>query len=538
MTDAFSTKSYLVIDDFADMRAAIKGILISLGVTRIDQARNGSDAISQMQHKHFDVVLCDYNLGPGKDGQQVLEEARHRHLIGVDSIFIMITAENTREMVMGAVEYAPDSYLAKPFTKELLRTRLAKLFERKEHLTKVNQALLAKDYTGAIRELDTLIAAGPKNLSELLKLKADTCLAANRVDEALSIFEQVLAAREIVWARLGVGKVLLLKKQYAQAQETFAQLIEGDRDLIVAYDWLAKAQSAQNHFEEAEQTLANAVKRSPRGLKRQQTLGDMALSNGHHQVAEIAYERAVGLAKHSILNHPTLFAGLAKSKSANNKHAEALKVVNEINKIFPDQAEARFYAASATAIVKTNQGDQAGAQSALAEAEQALAQLDEAAPTSSHALEMAKTYARLGASEKATMLLHQAIANNHDEEEILTEIVQICRESSLDYDAETAIRDIQRGLVKTNNEGVRLIKQGEFGAAIRLLSEAAEEMPGNKTINLNAAKAIIMKMEKEGVTNEDIQQVRRYVDRVQGLAPSDWRLADVNARLRKFASRG
>ncbi|QGU31901.1 tetratricopeptide repeat-containing response regulator [Thermochromatium tepidum] len=536
MADAFTAKSFLVVDDFADMRSAIKGILISLGVTRIDQANNGKEAIAKLQNKHFDVILCDYNLGPGKDGQQVLEEARHRRLIGVDTIFIMITAENTREMVMGAVEYAPDSYLSKPFTKELLRTRLTKLFERKADLTKVNEALMAKDTAAAIRELDALIAAKPRNLGELLKLKSELCIDSSRLDEAMATLEQVLAIREMPWARLGIGKIQFQRKQYDQALETFRHLTEQEPNFIAAYDWLAKTQVAKRRFAEAEETLRLAVRLSPRGIQRQHTLGELALNNGHTEIAEGAYEQAVTLAKHSVLNHPALFAGLANSKSANGKYDEALKVTAEINKVFPDRPEASFYAASATALVKTRQGDKAGAEAALAEAEQVLAQLNETVHASEHALEMAKTYAGLGRADKATALLRQVIANNHDDDETLNRVVQLCQESGLDYDAETAIQEVQRDVVKTNNEGVRLIKQGEFEAAIQLLTQAANEMPGNKTINLNAAKAILMYMERRGVTEEGLRTVRCYIDRVQSLAPDDWRLADVNARLRKLTT--
>jgi tetratricopeptide (TPR) repeat protein len=534
MAEQFSDRHYLIVDDFSDMRAVIRSILRSLGVNHIDQARDGKDAIAQMSRKRYDVVLCDYNLGPGKDGQQVLEEARHRQLIGVDCIFIMVTAENTREMVMGAVEYAPDNYLAKPFTKELLKSRLDKLFERKAHLAKVNKALMAKDYGSAILELNALIATTPKNLSDLLKLKADICLNSNRYDDAMAIYEQALAAREVTWARLGMGKILYWKKNHVQAQEIFRQLIALDPNLITAYDWLAKTQTAQQQFSEAEQTIRTAVKLSPRGLQRQHLLGDLALSNGHTQEAETAFSQAVTLAKHSVLNHPSLFAGLAKSKTLNNKHIEALKVIGEIDKTFSDAPEAIFYTATATAAVKQHQGDAAGALESLRTAEQTMAQLGE----TSHfklGLDLAKTYALLGQPDKAAALLQTSIANNHDDDEFLMEIVRVCHEAGLDYDAETAIREIQKGVVKTNNAGVQLLKQGEFDAAIRLLREAAEEMPGNKTINLNAAKATIMKMEQIGATNEDILDVRRYVERVQALAPQDWRLSDVMSRLRNLA---
>lgn len=535
MAEYFTHKSFLVVDDYADMRTAIRSILRSLGVNLIDQARDGNDAIAQMSSKRYDVVLCDYNLGPGKDGQQVLEEARYRHLIGVDTIFVMITAENTREMVMGAVEFAPDNYLSKPFTKELLGTRLAKLFERKADLKAVNKALMAKDFAAAIAQLDRLIAAGPKNLPELYKLEAEICLDARRLDEAMAIYERILATREVPWARLGVGKVLFGRKLYAQAQEVFRELVARDPNLIVAYDWLAKTQTALQQFADAEQTLQAASRLSPRGLARQQLLGDLALGNGNTLVAETAFTRAVALAKNSVLNHPALFARLARSKSANGRHAEALKVVGEIGKVFTDQAEAPFYAATAAAIVKQSAGDAAGAREALSAAEDCLNRLGSGTSASTTALEMAKAYSQLGESDKAAALLNRVIANNHDDEDLLMELVQVCHQTGLEYDAEAAIREIREHVVKTNNLGVRLIKQGEFAAAIAHLRTAAEEMPDNKTISLNVAKAIIMKMEKMGATDQEVEAVGQCIERVRRLAPNDWRLADIVSRLRQLS---
>ncbi|MGD8932607.1 MAG: response regulator, partial [Chromatiales bacterium] len=116
LQNLLNQRSYLVVDDFGDMRSTLRSMLSLFGVTDIDNAKNGADAIQQMEHKRYGVVLCDYNLGIGKDGQQVLEEARHRNLISVSTAFIMITAENTLSMVLGALEYEPDSYLYKPFT--------------------------------------------------------------------------------------------------------------------------------------------------------------------------------------------------------------------------------------------------------------------------------------------------------------------------------------------------------------------------------------------------------------------------------------
>jgi len=39
------------------------------------------------------VFVCDYNLGAGKNGLQILEEGKHRDLIGLATAWIIITAE-------------------------------------------------------------------------------------------------------------------------------------------------------------------------------------------------------------------------------------------------------------------------------------------------------------------------------------------------------------------------------------------------------------------------------------------------------------
>ena len=529
----FGDKYYLIVDDFAEMRAVLKTVLRSLGASYIEQASDGEEALIVMRKTRYDVVLCDYNLGSGKDGQQVLEEARYRNLIGVDSIFIMVTAENTREMVMGAVEYTPDSYLRKPVTKELLETRITKLFERKADLKPVSRALMNKDYALAIDELDQLIATRPKNLHELVKLKAQICLNSNRYDTALNIYEQALRSRELPWAYLGKGQVFYKQKKYQQALEVFQYLVIQERHLVTAYDWLAKTQMALKDFQGAEQTLATAVQISPRAVKRQQQLGELAFNNNHTEVAEAAFQKAVQFSRNSILRHPAQFAGLAKSKTANDKHEEAEKIVRDMGRNFANTPETQFYAATATAAIQYNQGDSEGVAESLHMADQLLHQMGESSsPTLG--LELAKAHAQAGNQEKANQLLQTLIANNHDDDEFVNEILQFCSDVDGSDEMDQKVRAVRQEVIRTNNNGVRLIQQGRYDDAIALLRQAAENMTGNKTINLNAAKALIIKMEKTGPHPDDVQSVRRYVDRVAQLEPDDWRLSDINNRLRKL----
>ena len=130
------TKKVLVVDDFFNFRLTMKNMMRSFDVIYLDDAGSGEEAIGKMAVRKFDIILCDYNLGQGKSGQQVLEEGKFRGYINYSTIFIMVTAENSLEMIMGAAEYQPDDYLMKPFAKEILGKKIKHLIERKENFNR------------------------------------------------------------------------------------------------------------------------------------------------------------------------------------------------------------------------------------------------------------------------------------------------------------------------------------------------------------------------------------------------------------------
>ena len=108
MTASLTQAKILVIDDFQGMRTMLRDFVKAMGVTQVDTAANGREALSQLRSHRYNIVICDFNLGQGQNGQQVLDEARMRDYIGVSTIWVMVTAEKTTDMVMGAAEVKPD----------------------------------------------------------------------------------------------------------------------------------------------------------------------------------------------------------------------------------------------------------------------------------------------------------------------------------------------------------------------------------------------------------------------------------------------
>lgn len=532
-TTPLEGKVCLVVDDFGDMRSMIRNMLVSCGIKNITVAVNGLEALECMAHRRFDVVLCDYNLGPGKDGQQVLEEARHRNLIGLECVFLMVTAENTREMVMGAVEYEPDSYLTKPFSKNLLKSRLEKQIAKKQDLLPVEQALQRHDHAKAIELLDRKLSENPPNSSELNKLKGEISLAAGEIALARGVYKSMLAIRDIPWARLGVGRCLFLEKNYAEAREIFQQLIKDHRAYTAAYDWLAKTCKCLNQMDAAQKALQAATEISPKVVLRQQMLGEIALHNQDNQTAEAAFSNAVKHGRHSVYKNPANNANLAKVTAMTKPGDAGIKILQEMKREFSQDPRADFYIATAESVIHEGMGDNEGARQSLERAADLYEALDHSSDAG-YALEMATTYGRLGMKDEAVDLMHQAILNNHADEELMSEVRTTMESIGVQEEAVNAIESLRQEVASLNNRAVELAKSGKLAEAIKLLEETSTRMPGNKVVNLNTALVLLMDMEQKQITPERADKIAMYLQRVKQIDPSNSTLNKLENRLRNI----
>lgn len=530
------SKSFLVVDDFGDMRSMLRTMLSSIGIAVIDTAINGREAIEALEKRRYDVILCDYNLGPGKNGQHVLEEARHRQLIGLDAVFVMITAENTREMVMGAVEYEPDSYLTKPFSKDLLRARLQKLVIKRQDLHEVESAVSAQEYDLAVQILDEKIAAKPKNMGELIKQKAEILYRAGEYQQASAVYEQVLAQREMPWARLGLGKIFRSTGRLQEAETVFEGLMQDNQRFTAAYDWLARTLQAQGRGNEAQEVLQRAVGLSPKAILRQKALGELAMKNGDNQVAERAFTEAVELGRNSVYKAPGIYANLARIKSRSGNAKAGFKIIDNMQKEFQGDDESQLYAAMTRGVIHQNLGESLEAEVCMGQASD-LYQSMGLHLSPELTLEMARSYAELGQMEKAQAMLKDAVRNNHADQELLDKIEGLAGDLSLGVDPKSFVAEIRREIIKLNNKGVEMAKAGQFEEAVALFSEAVTAMPSNKVVNLNAARVMIMNMRAQGVESGQLAKVRELLERVRLMDPESPALRRVNGMYQELVKR-
>jgi CheY-like chemotaxis protein len=517
-TDDLRKKKVLVVEDFLNFRLTLRTMLKSFNISHIDEAANGEEAVERISSRKYDIILCDYNLGPGKDGQQVLEEARCCEHIDYSTVFIMVTAENTMEMIMGALEYQPDDYLIKPFTKEALEKKLRNLSKKKENLKDIEKAVEKKDYTSVIALCDEQINSHTKSLSDLLKLKGEILIKKQAYTEAAAFYEKVLTMGNLPWAMFGLGKVKFITGDYAEAKTTFERIIKKNNKIVAAYDWLAQTHEKMGNNTEAQQVLQEAVRISPKAILRQRTLGNIARKNKDNVTAEYSFKEAVKQGKHSFLKSPSDYTCLAKVLVDKGSPMESLDVLRDAGREFSDKPEAsiQISVAESLAFKKLNREEDAG--KAVQKAYKLLVALPGRPPVDIE-LDLAKALFLTGDEKSGKEIVRHIVQSNHDNQELIGNVQAIFKELNIEDKGREIISIARSEVIKLNNDGIRLFQEGNLSRAINFFEQAVDRLPDNKTINANAAHALMVYMQKHGSQQRLLEKATLYIDRVKSIDP-------------------
>jgi DNA-binding response OmpR family regulator len=478
----------LIVEDGATSMLILKSILNLLGVGRIVQATTGSAAIQAMKEVRFDLVLSDYNLGPGKNGQQVLEEARVHGLIDASTVFFLISAETSREMVMGAMEYQPDTYLVKPFTPKDLSNRLMATMKVRQVFADIDIAIERKQYEKAIALCDRKINESPRHKVHALRLKAEARLELKQFAEAAEEYRRILSIKELPWALLGIGKALFLGNQISDAEEHFEAVIKSSPDAVAAYDWLAKLQESEGHSGMAQRTLEQAISISPKAILRQVELGGLAARNASWQISEEAYRAAVSLSHDSCYNTPDNYFGLVsalKMKLDDTRSKESLETLTEATNVL-EQVRAEYKGDASVNLKAT-----------ICESEcHALSGKDQTA--GEKIVEAASIYRNFGSADKEAHCnpLIRGLMNSECHERAIEIVEDLDDDRIVDEELLAQVRSRASQIKKDrseelNKQGIAIYESGNIDDAYQFFRKAADMDEANSSVLLNAIQTCL-----------------------------------------------
>ncbi|WP_338846409.1 tetratricopeptide repeat protein [Massilia sp. W12] len=531
----WKNQHYLLVDDFQGMRQLLRESLRNLGARFVDQAGSGGEAIMMLQQTRYNVVLCDYNLGQGKNGQQVLEEAKLRELVRPTVVWIVVSAEKSVESVMGAAELQPDAYLIKPITEEVLLTRLNRAWHRKQVFRPIDQAYLEKDYLRAAKLCDVKGDATRVHALDLLRMKAMLLIKSGEYEQAREVYERVLGVRDFIWARAGLAKIKMKNGEFHVARDMFREIINENRYFIDAYDQLAATYQQMGQFDDAAKILEAAAKLSPNSVQRQRSLGELAMKVGNTAQAERAFRKCLSMSEFSIYKSPDAQLGLARVCGQKSDTKEALALLTAVQKEYHTE-QVKLRAKITEGLVYHESGDYIKARRAGDELGEMLATTTDR-PAPPICLDMARLMFAVGVKEPPVILLSEIIRNNHDNDLMLQEVQEIFEKARMGEEGASIIAASRKEASDLMNRGVLLWKTGKLPEAVEWMRNARQQLPTNLRVLFNCAQIMISYMQKHGFEASLAEEARDVLLQVDRLQPGQQRFAQLMEMLADLTMR-
>lgn len=305
LDEGIEKTSALVIDPNATSRGVLCAQLRSFGVGTVRQTSNLQDARNILEHQVFDIILCEHHFErSAMSGADLLADLRRADLLPYYTVFVMVTGEATYERVTEAAETALDSYLLKPYSAASLGERLVEARRRKRELRLIFEAIQAKQFAAAAALCrDRFLRRGPYWLYAA-RIGAELFLRIDDPASARQMYDAVLEARALPWARLGIARTQVASGQLAPARRTLDVLIGDMPDHADSYDVLGHVQIEQGELGDALETFRKAAELTPGSVTRLQHAGTLAFYAGEGHDALSMLDRAARMGVKSRLFDP------------------------------------------------------------------------------------------------------------------------------------------------------------------------------------------------------------------------------------------
>ena len=489
----------LVIDPNPAMRASLQNMLNLAGLSRIDFAVSAGTAIKQLARQSYDLILCEYDLGgaldDGQDGQQLLEDLRHHQLIGLLTIFIMITSEGVYGKVVSAAELTPTDYILKPFTVDALASRIARAIERRAVFQPAFQLIGQGKAREAIKSCARGEAAHPHYALQFVRLRAELHAKLNEQAEAESLYRAVFAVKPVGWAGLGLAHSLAAQQRFDEAQALLAALVADNPKLMAAYDLRARCHAMTGAPKLAQRALEEAVAISPHMVRRLRQLGEVALDCGDLAAAEKSFRQVIAKARYSEFRDPEDHVNLVTALISKGDAEQAGAIIRDMQKTLRGNVHTEACTALSKAMLFEATGNAVAVQGEL------------------HAAVLA-VGAGAGLSGKLKLALARCcLAGKLDSEAsevMLSALNDVASGVTIEQATSVFVKagrpDLADGValkLKVQTEGLlgvalRKTGAGDFRGAVQTLLEARHLAPGNLPVMIAAAGAILQQIDAMG----------------------------------------
>ena len=488
----------LIVEDFANYRAMLAGLFRELGCADVVAVSHGEQALEKCLTTRFDIIICDYDLGSGKNGQEFLEELRARDLTHPNDIFVIVTADSSKEIVMSSYDYHPDAYLAKPLTMRVLQSRVDRLLRQRKAMAPYYRALDNDRWEDAEAFAREEIIKSGRYQAAFQKVLADEYLHRGDLENAQDIYRQVLEIRDVDWAQVGMARVKLAEGDIATAQKWTSQIITQFPHCLSAYDTLADVYRASYDRKQLELTLLQVADLSPLSYQRQIELGRLAADLQDYEVALRAFSRAIRTGRYSYYRTVEPYLDYSRSGVAILKSNEdkAQDIVRGVRRVL-DSAEHEFELGEEMNLqnqlircqFNATQGKQAEALSLYEDLKDTINSHLQTSNVDTR-LDIYRTLLAMKEDQKASSYLNDIVAKFKGDEAALQRIDP--------YLEEIKSKENIKAVAKINEQAIELYQQRRYADAIEQFAQALSTFPKITALRLNVFQAMIDSLTEQG----------------------------------------
>jgi DNA-binding NarL/FixJ family response regulator len=533
-TQLNSQLSVLIVDPNPALRANLQNMLNQSGVTRIESAVNASTAIKALGRKSFDIILCEYDLGSGtttgegQDGQQLLEDLRHHRLIPPWSIFIMLTAEGTYGKVISAAELTPTDYILKPFTVQVLHERIQKAVARRAALLPVYQLIAQARPREAIEAAIESARTRPHYALDFARLRAELHVSLKEHELAETVYRDVLAAKPVGWARLGLARAVAAQGRTDEAIPLLEHIVAENPRLMAAYDLLARCQQERGDAALAKKTLEDAVAISPYVVRRLRRLGEVALETGDTDGAEKSFRQVVTRSRYSEFRNPEDHVNLVRALVGKGDPAGASTVIRDLERSLRGTPAADACKAISVALLHDAAGNGAAAVKELKLAVDAVRAGGTLSPHLRVGLAQSCIAHRMDDEASEVML---GALNGGDE--------ALSPQQALNVFVRAGRPDLADGMGKQLRAQAQILlgvadekrNMGDVRGAVQTLLEALHMAPNNLQIMIAVVGGVLRQIMEMGWDHPLAALSEEQLDHIRALDPAHPRLAALDAEM-------
>jgi tetratricopeptide (TPR) repeat protein len=510
----------LLVEPHAGMRVSVHNMLNLCGITKIEHALTSGTAVKSIQNKVYDIILCEYDLGIGQDGQQLLEDVRHHKLTPLSTIFIMVTAERAYEKVISAAELAPSDYLLKPFTADALLDRVLRAVEKRKAFVEVHALMEQGAPVEAIAACMRGEKAHPRYIVDFMRLRAELHVVLGEAAEAEQLYTVLYEMRTVAWAKLGLAKTLYMQGKYQEAENILRNLVAENNKFMDAYDWLSKTHEMMGALPEAQEVLGAAVTVSPHAVRRLRKLGELALETGDIETAEASFKKVVSKAKYSDFRDPEDHLKLVNALVKKGDTDQAKSVIRDLEKNMPGLKKTEACRAISSAMVHAHTGD-ARLHDELENA--VAASREDIGLSVDTRLELAKSCLENNRDDNASEVV-LSVMRTDSNPKVLSRAMGVFEAAGKSKLAKELVQQSQKEVMELVASGVQKAKQGDFRGSVELMTAAARKSPDNLQVVMNAALATLKCMENLGWDAQTGEQAKHLIATARRLDPMNPRL--------------